>query len=99
MAICATSLPGSITVEKEAPIDDARLGVTGGSYGGYMTMWTVTQTNRFKAGVAGAGIADWLSYYGENGIDEWMLPYFGASVYDDPAGLREVLADDLTSKT
>ena len=77
-------LAGIDQVEKEAPIDDARLGVTGGSYGGYMTMWTVTQTNRFKAGVAGAGIADWLSYYGENGIDEWMLPYFGASVYDDP---------------
>jgi dipeptidyl aminopeptidase/acylaminoacyl peptidase len=78
-------LAGIDQVEKEAPIDDARLGVTGGSYGGYMTMWTVTQTNRFKAGVAGAGIANWLSYYGENGIDEWMLPYFGASVYDDPA--------------
>jgi len=78
-------LAGIDQAEKEAPIDDARLGVTGGSYGGYMTMWTVTQTNRFKAGVAGAGIADWLSYYGENGIDEWMLPYFGASVYDDPA--------------
>jgi dipeptidyl aminopeptidase/acylaminoacyl peptidase len=77
-------LAGIDQVEKEAPIDDARLGVTGGSYGGFMTMWTVTQTNRFKAGVAGAGIANWLSYYGENGIDEWMLPYFGASVYDDP---------------
>jgi dipeptidyl aminopeptidase/acylaminoacyl peptidase len=35
--------------------------------------------------VAGAGISDWLSYYGENSIDEWMIPYFGASVYDDPA--------------
>jgi len=78
-------LAGIDAVEKEAPIDDARLGITGGSYGGFMTMWTVTQTNRFKAGVAGAGISDWLSYYGENGIDEWMLPYFGATVYDDPA--------------
>jgi dipeptidyl aminopeptidase/acylaminoacyl peptidase len=47
-------------------------------------MWTVTQTNRFKAAVAGAGIANWQSYYGENSIDEWMIPYFGASVYDDP---------------
>ena len=35
--------------------------------------------------MAGAGIADWLSYYGENSIDQWMIPYFGASVYDDPA--------------
>lgn len=67
-----------------APIDPERLGVTGHSYGGFMTMWTVTQTNRFKAAVAGAGISNWQSYYGENGIDEWMIPYFGASVYDDP---------------
>lgn len=67
-----------------APIDEARLGITGGSYGGFMTMWAVTQTQRFKAGVAVAGVSDWLSYYGENGIDEWLLPYFGASVYADP---------------
>jgi dipeptidyl aminopeptidase/acylaminoacyl peptidase len=45
----------------------------------------VTQTNRFRAAVAGAGIANWQSYYGQNGIDLWLLPYFGASVYDDPA--------------
>jgi dipeptidyl aminopeptidase/acylaminoacyl peptidase len=69
---------------RAAPIDGERLGVTGGSYGGYMTMWAVTQTNRFKAAVAGAGISNWLSYYGENGIDQWMIPYFGKSVYDDP---------------
>ena len=67
-----------------APIDPERLGLTGHSYGGFMTMWAVTQTNRFKAAVAGAGISNWLSYYGENGIDEWMIPYFGKSVYDDP---------------
>jgi dipeptidyl aminopeptidase/acylaminoacyl peptidase len=67
------------------PIDPARLGVTGWSYGGFMTMWTVTQTNRFRAAVAGAGIANWQSYYGQNLIDQWMIPFFGASVYDDPA--------------
>jgi dipeptidyl aminopeptidase/acylaminoacyl peptidase len=50
-----------------------------------MTMWSVTQTRRFKAAVAGAGIANWQSYYGQNLIDQWMIPYFGASVYDDPA--------------
>jgi len=77
-------LAGIDAVERVAPIDDKRLGITGGSYGGFMTMWAVTQTNRFKAGVAAAGIGDWLSYYGENGIDEWMLPYFGATVYADP---------------
>jgi dipeptidyl aminopeptidase/acylaminoacyl peptidase len=70
---------------KKYPIDPARLGVTGWSYGGFMTMWTVTQTNRFHAAVAGAGIANWQSYYGQNLIDQWMIPFFGASVYDDPA--------------
>ncbi|HEV1993436.1 MAG TPA: S9 family peptidase [Candidatus Acidoferrum sp.] len=67
-----------------APIDPNRLGLTGWSYGGFMTMWGVTQTNRFKAAMAGAGIANYLSYYGENKIDQWMIPFFGKSVYDDP---------------
>jgi dipeptidyl aminopeptidase/acylaminoacyl peptidase len=70
---------------KKYPIDNHRLGVTGWSYGGYMTMWTVTQTNRFHAAVAGAGIANWQSYVGQNLIDQWMKPFFGATVYDDPA--------------
>ena len=70
---------------KKYPIDPNRLGVTGWSYGGFMTMWTVTQTDRFHAAVAGAGIANWQSYYGQNLIDQWMIPFFGASVYDDPA--------------
>ena len=67
------------------PVDPNRVGIAGWSYGGYMTMWAVTQTNRFRAAVAGAGISDWQSYYGENLIDQWMIPYFGASVYDNPA--------------
>jgi dipeptidyl aminopeptidase/acylaminoacyl peptidase len=78
-------LAGIDAAAKVAPIDTARLGLTGGSYGGFMSMWAVTQTNRFKAAVAAAGISDWLSYYGENGIDAWMIPYFGKSAYDDPA--------------
>ncbi len=62
-----------------------RVGIFGWSYGGYMTMWAVTQTDRFRAAVSGAGLANWQSYYGTNDIDTWMIPYFGASVYDDPA--------------
>jgi dipeptidyl aminopeptidase/acylaminoacyl peptidase len=71
------------TIE-QAPVDPARLGITGWSYGGFMTMWAVTQTNRFGAAVAGAGLSNYLSYYGENKIDQWMIPYFGATAYDDP---------------
>jgi dipeptidyl aminopeptidase/acylaminoacyl peptidase len=78
-------LKGVDAVTKRYPVDEKRIGIAGWSYGGYMTMWTVTQTNRFRAAFAGAGIANWQSYYGQNSIDQWMLPYFGASVYDDPA--------------
>ncbi len=79
-------LAGVDAVEKQVPaIQDSRLGLTGWSYGGFMSMFAVTQTHRFKAAVAGAGISDWLSYYGENSIDQWMTPFFGASVYKDPA--------------
>ena len=78
-------LAGVDEVVKTVPVDDSRIGITGWSYGGFMTMWAVTHTNRFRAAVSGAGLANWQSYYGENDIDEWMIPYFGASVYDDPA--------------
>jgi dipeptidyl aminopeptidase/acylaminoacyl peptidase len=77
-------LTGMDVIEKRLPIDKSREGLTGWSYGGFMTMFGVTQTNRFHAAVAGAGISNWKSYYGENSIDQWMLPFFGASVYDDP---------------
>jgi len=77
-------LAGVDEAMRVAPIDANRLGLTGWSYGGFMTMFGVTQTNRFKAAMAGAGIANWRSYYGENLIDQWMIPFFGKSVYDDP---------------
>ncbi len=76
---------GIDTLEKRLPIDRDREALTGWSYGGFMTMFAVTQTTRFHAAVAGAGISNWKSYYGENSIDQWMTPFFGASVYDDPA--------------
>ena len=78
-------LAGVDAAIKQAPIDEHRLGLTGWSYGGYMTMWGVTQSNRFAAAAAGAGLANLQSYYGENQIDQWMIPFFGASVYEDPA--------------
>ena len=78
-------LAGVDEVVRTLPVDNDRIGITGWSYGGYMTMWAVTQTHRFRAAVSGAGLANWQSYYGQNDIDEWMIPYFGSSVYDDPA--------------
>jgi dipeptidyl aminopeptidase/acylaminoacyl peptidase len=92
-------LAGVDAVEKKYPsVDDSRLGLTGWSYGGFMTMFGVTQTHRFHAAVAGAGISNWQSYYGENSIDQWMLPFFGASVYDDPSVYAKSSAIDFIRK-
>ncbi|WP_277969412.1 S9 family peptidase [Sphingomonas echinoides] len=85
-------LTGIDAAEKVAPIDGARLGLTGGSYGGFMAMWANTQTNRFKAIVAGAGLSNWVSYYGTNGIDQWMLPFFGKTLYEDRKAYEDVSA-------
>ncbi|MFL1555481.1 S9 family peptidase [Pseudomonas sp. O64] len=76
-------LSGVDKVEKTISIDPDRIGITGFSYGGFMSMWAVTQTQRFKAAAAGASIANWVSYYGQNGIDKWLLPYFGGTPHDN----------------
>ncbi|QCJ44227.1 S9 family peptidase [Bacillus sp. S3] len=58
-------------------IDEKRLGVTGGSYGGFMTNWIVGHTNRFKAAVTQRSISNWISFYGVSDIGyyftEWQI--------------------------
>lgn len=83
---------GVDTLIARLPVDSSRVGILGWSYGGSMAMMAITQTNKFKAAVAGAGAADWLSYYGQNRIDKWMGSYFGASPYDDAAAYQKVSA-------
>ncbi|MFL6561048.1 MAG: alpha/beta hydrolase family protein, partial [Bacillus sp. (in: firmicutes)] len=64
-------------------IDETRLGVTGGSYGGFMTNWIVGHTNRFKAAVTQRSISNWISFYGVSDIgyyfSEWQI---GADLSD-----------------
>lgn len=49
-------------------IDASRLGVTGGSYGGFMTNWMITHTNRFKAAASQRCISNWISMWGTSDI-------------------------------
>lgn len=64
-------------LEKFDFIDETRLGVTGGSYGGFMTNWIVGHTNRFKAAVTQRSISNWISFYGVSDIgyyfSEWQI--------------------------
>jgi dipeptidyl aminopeptidase/acylaminoacyl peptidase len=52
--------------------DADRCVVMGGSYGGFMTFWTITQTDRFKAAIGHAGISDWYSFHGQSDIPGLM---------------------------
>ena len=55
-------------VEKYPAIDEKRLGVTGGSYGGFMTNWIISHSNRFRCAATQRSISNWLSFYGTSDI-------------------------------
>lgn len=72
-------------------IDETRLGVTGGSYGGFMTNWIVGHTNRFKAAVTQRSISNWLSFYGVSDIGYFFNKWeHGVDLLEDPERLWEI---------
>ncbi|MGA3240072.1 MAG: S9 family peptidase [Bryobacteraceae bacterium] len=64
------------------PINTKRLAVTGYSYGGFMTNWVITQTDRFAAAMTGAGISNWLSDYGTADIPRTKESEFFGSPWE-----------------
>jgi dipeptidyl aminopeptidase/acylaminoacyl peptidase len=77
--------------------DPERLGIGGWSYGGYMTTWAVTQTDRFKAGVAGAPMTNLVSEYGTEArwshyYDTWYMgtPYDNLELFIDRSPVTHV---------
>jgi dipeptidyl aminopeptidase/acylaminoacyl peptidase len=90
---CVVSATRKVIVS-ESSIDSTRVGLTGHSYGGYETDYIITQTNMFKAAVAGAAITDYVSGYLY--ISDMQKPNFwhyefgqlriGKSLYDNYAG-------------
>lgn len=55
-------------------IDKDRLGVTGGSYGGFMTNWIIGHTDLFKAAVSQRSISNWISKAGVSDIGYYFVP-------------------------
>ncbi|GEN30763.1 acylaminoacyl-peptidase [Cerasibacillus quisquiliarum] len=69
-------------------IDETRMGVTGGSYGGFMTNWIVSHTNRFKAAVTQRSISNWLSFYGVSDIGFFFTKWeHGYNLLENPEKL------------
>ena len=69
---------------KKGWVDKERLFLQGGSYGGYLTFWIITQTPRFKAAFARAGIANLATEYALTDEPTFSLGYFQKSPYEDP---------------
>ena len=63
--------------------DSTRLGVTGWSYGGYMTSWIITQTRRFRAAAVGAGVTNLMSFTGTADIPSFIPDYFRGEFWAD----------------
>ncbi len=59
-------------------IDSKRMGVTGGSYGGFMTLWIVGHTNRFKSAVAQRSVTNWVSMWGSSDFN-WIFQFWAKS--------------------
>jgi dipeptidyl aminopeptidase/acylaminoacyl peptidase len=68
-------------------VDDTRMAVTGGSYGGYMTAWIVGHTDRFKAAVAQRGVYNLVSFYGVTDIPWFIRDLFDTTPTQDAAFL------------
>jgi dipeptidyl aminopeptidase/acylaminoacyl peptidase len=68
--------------------DPDKLVVMGGSYGGFMTFWTVTQTDRFKAAIGHAAISDWYSFHGQSDVPGLMEYGFNGKPWESTETYR-----------
>jgi dipeptidyl aminopeptidase/acylaminoacyl peptidase len=66
-------------------VDDKRMGVTGYSYGGFLTNWVIGHTTRFVAAISGAGISNWISDYGTADIPRTKESEFFGPPWDPKA--------------
>lgn len=72
-------------LEAYPAIDESRLGVTGGSYGGFMTNWIVGHTDRFKVAATQRSISNWISFYGTSDIG-----YYFATDQNDGTLMQDI---------
>jgi dipeptidyl aminopeptidase/acylaminoacyl peptidase len=77
-------MAGVDAVLKKGYVDANRLGVTGGSGGGLLTNWTITQTQRFKAAVAQRDIADWYGFWFTADFTLFQPTWFRKAPWEDP---------------
>ena len=77
-------MAGVDEVVKKGYVDETRMGVTGGSGGGLLTNWTVTQTDRFKAAVSQRDISDWANFWYTADFTLFRPTWFRKPPFQDP---------------
>ncbi len=82
-------LAGVDALASQRRIDAERVGIYGWSYGGFMTAWAVTHSQRFRAAVMGAGICDFLSFHAQSNIPDWDERFIKADPVQTPESYRE----------
>jgi dipeptidyl aminopeptidase/acylaminoacyl peptidase len=78
-------LTGVDALVRDGVVDGARVGITGGSYGGFMSSWAVTQSDLFAASVPYAVVTNWVSFHNTTNIPQWDRLYIDDDPYD-PSG-------------
>jgi dipeptidyl aminopeptidase/acylaminoacyl peptidase len=73
---------GALAMVERGIADQDRLGIAGWSWGGYLTAWTITQTDIFRAAVMGAGLSNMVSDHGQGDIPSANLLYYPGQPYD-----------------
>jgi dipeptidyl aminopeptidase/acylaminoacyl peptidase len=77
-------------VLKRGYVDSTQMGVTGGSGGGVLTNWTITQTQRFAAAVSQRSIADWSGFWYSADFTLFNPTWFRGAPWEDPKNFAEV---------
>lgn len=75
-------LAGIDSLVEAGRVDADRVGIMGGSYGGFMAAWAITQTDRFAASVPMAAVTDWLSFHHTTNIGRFDELFLDGDPYD-----------------
>ncbi|HEU5347757.1 MAG TPA: S9 family peptidase, partial [Ktedonobacterales bacterium] len=65
-------------------VDGERVAIVGWSYGGFMSAWAISQTQRFKAAMMGAGVCDFHSFHAQTNISDWDMRILAADPLTQP---------------
>jgi dipeptidyl aminopeptidase/acylaminoacyl peptidase len=75
-------LTGIDALARDGIVDDKRVAITGGSYGGFMACWAITQTDRFTAAIPMAVVTNWVSFHSTTNISQFDRLFLQADTYD-----------------